>query len=112
MWDIYSQVGKWVWSTAASNPFLYASNGQLKVSPVQHVYGFGYSQTGGFLYDYINGIQPLVVQADGKSMYDGYIVAVAGGDSPASTPSISANRPRPWAIHGGSSPTSAFRSFT
>ena len=79
VWDIYSQVGKWVWSTAASNPFLYASNGHAGVSPVRHVYGFGYSQTGGFLYDYINGIQPLVVQADGKSIYDGYIVAVAGG---------------------------------
>ena len=45
----------------------------------EHVYGFGYSQTGGYLYNYINGIQPLVVQADGRPMYDGYIVAVAGG---------------------------------
>ena len=80
VWDIYSQVGKWVWSSAASNPFLYASNGRAGVNPVRHVYGFGYSQTGGFLYDYINGIQPLVVQADGKSIYDGYIVAVAGGN--------------------------------
>jgi len=79
VWDIYSQVGKWVWSSAASNPFLYASNGRAGVSPVRHVYGFGYSQTGGFMYDYINAVQPLVVQADGKSIYDGYIVAVAGG---------------------------------
>jgi hypothetical protein len=79
VWDIYSQVGVWVRSSAASNPFLYASNGRPGVSPVRHVYGFGYSQTGGFMYDYINAIQPLVIQADGKSIYDGYIVAVAGG---------------------------------
>ncbi len=51
-----------------------------KATPVRHVYGFGYSQTGGFMFDYINGIQPLVVVAsDGRPMFDGYIVAVASG---------------------------------
>ena len=81
MWDIYTQVGAWVRSHAASNPFLYPSNGPAGVSPVKHLYGFGYSQTGNFLYTYINGVQPLVVQADGKPMYDGYIVAVNIGAS-------------------------------
>jgi hypothetical protein len=47
---------------------------------VKHVYGFGYSQTGGDLYDYINAIHPLDVQRNGgRPIYDGYIVAVAGG---------------------------------
>src|SRR6266487_440933 len=49
-------------------------------SPVRHVYGFGYSQTGGYLYDYINAIHPLAVRDNnGRPVYDGYIVAVAGG---------------------------------
>jgi hypothetical protein len=69
-WDIYSQVGAWLRSDARSNPL---------ASRVRHAYGFGYSQTGGYLYDYINAINPLVVQSDGKPIYDGYIVAVAGG---------------------------------
>jgi len=77
VWDIYTQVGAWVRSDAASNPLAHPLNG--KATPVQHVYGFGYSQTGGFQFDYINAIQPLVVEADGKPMFDGYIVAVASG---------------------------------
>src|SRR3954469_5772762 len=66
VWDIYSQVGAWVrrWH---------------RQGHVRHLYGFGYSQTGSFLYDYINAIQPRVVQTDGRPMFDGYIVAVAGG---------------------------------
>jgi Alpha/beta hydrolase domain len=69
-WDIYSQVGAWLRSGARSNPLAHR---------VRHAYGFGYSQTGGYLYDYINAIHPLVVRSDGKPIYDGYIVAVAGG---------------------------------
>jgi len=76
VWDIYTQVGAWVRSNAASNPLADPANG---AKPVRHVYGFGYSQTGGFQFDYINAIQPLVVAADGKPMFDGYIVAVASG---------------------------------
>ena len=92
VWDMYTQVGAWIRSNAPSNPFTYRRDrdrgrndrdqgrgGDRQGGPVQHVYGFGYSQTGGFQYDYINAVQPLVVQTDGKPMYDGYIVAVAGG---------------------------------
>lgn len=82
VWDIYTQVGAWVRSSDPSNPLTYAKDrGQSSdgSGAVKHVYGFGYSQTGGFQYNYINAIQPLVVQTDGKPMYDGYIVAVAGG---------------------------------
>lgn len=73
VWDIYSQVGVWVRSHAASNP-LFGGHSRVK-----KVYGFGYSQTGGYMYDYINAISPLARRAGGKSIYDGYIVAVAGG---------------------------------
>jgi hypothetical protein len=82
VWDMYTQVGAWIRSSAPSNPLTYRRDrdrGGDRHGPVEHVYGFGYSQTGGFQYNYINAVQPLVVQADGKPMYDGYIVAVAGG---------------------------------
>lgn len=75
IWDIYSQVGAWLKSDSATNPLRYGS----PASRVEKAYGFGYSQTGGFLVNYINGIHPLVVQSDGKPVYDAYIVAVAGG---------------------------------
>ena len=80
----------------------------------KHVYGFGYSQTGGYLYDYINAIHPLdVARNGGHPIYDGYIVAVAGGglrglraDQPVRA---AADRRRPARC---SSPTSACRSST
>jgi hypothetical protein len=80
VWDIYTQIGAWVRSNDTSNPLNYGtSRGHSHHSGVRHVYGFGYSQTGGFQFDYVNAIQPLVVQTDGKPMFDGYIVAVAAG---------------------------------
>ncbi len=74
-WDIYSQVGELIRSTSAKNPVVHGgrAKGGLKV------YGFGYSQTGGYMYDYINGVAPLAKEQTGHSIYDGYIVAVAGG---------------------------------
>jgi alpha/beta hydrolase family protein len=77
VWDIYSQVGAWLRSGARSNPLAHR---------VKHAYGFGYSQTGGDLYDYINAIHPLVIASDGRPVYDGYIVAVAGGRFVGSVP--------------------------
>jgi alpha/beta hydrolase family protein len=76
VYDITSQIGAWVRSRDRSNPLTY---GKRHGSPVDRVYDFGYSQTGSFEYDYINAIQPLVKQSDGRPMFDGYIVAVAGG---------------------------------
>jgi Alpha/beta hydrolase domain len=78
IWDIYSQVGAWLKSGARSNPLTYA-HGRQRASRVQHAYGFGYSQTGGYLVDYINAIHPRVVASDGRPIYDGYLVGVAGG---------------------------------
>ena len=83
IWDIYSQVGALVRSDDAANPVAYGDGhgrGHGRDASVRQVYGFGYSQTGGMLYDYINAIHPLTVAAnDGRPIYDGYIVAVAGG---------------------------------
>src|SRR5438270_2309497 len=75
IWDIYSQVGAWLKSGADTNPLTYGQRHSL----VQEAYGFGYSQTGGYLIDYINAINPLVVKSDGRPIYDGYLVGVAGG---------------------------------
>ena len=75
VWDIYSQVGAWLRSDDAANPLRYGE----PTTQVEHAYGFGYSQTGGYLVNYINGVHPLVIQSDGKPIYDAYIVAVAGG---------------------------------
>jgi hypothetical protein len=78
-WDMFSQTAAWVRSNARANPLTYGAGKRVSV---KHVYGFGYSQTGAYLYNYINGIQPLVVRSDGKPIYDGYIVAVASGPVP------------------------------
>jgi hypothetical protein len=76
-WDIYSQVGELLRGKTAKNPVYYG--GRKAKQPVK-MYGFGYSQTGGYMYDYINGVAPLAKQQTGHSIYDAYIVAVAGGD--------------------------------
>jgi hypothetical protein len=76
VWDMYSQVGAWLVSRDPSNPLLYGATAGAP-HPVQHLIGWGYSQTGGFLYTYINAIHPLDVKANGKPIFDGYLVATA-----------------------------------
>jgi Alpha/beta hydrolase domain len=73
IWDIHSQVGAWLKSGAASNPF---------GGTVKHLYAWGYSQTGAFLYTYINAIHPLDVRANGKPIFDAYLIAVAASPTP------------------------------
>jgi Alpha/beta hydrolase domain len=80
VWDIHTQVGQWLRSDEVSNPFRYGE----KTTRVKHLYGWGYSQTGGFLFTYINAVQPLVIAKFGKPVFDGYIVAMLGGPSPIS----------------------------
>lgn len=75
-WDIYSQVGELLRTNSAKNPVHY---GGVKPKNGLKLYGFGYSQTGGYMYDYINAVQPLVVAQTGKPVYDGYIVGGAAG---------------------------------
>ncbi len=79
-WDIYTQVGAWLRSRTRSNPLLYGS--AAAAHPVQYVYAWGYSQTGSFLYTYVNAIHPLVVKEDGRSMFDAYLIGVASGPAP------------------------------
>jgi len=82
VWDINSQVGAWLKSGARSNPLDYGRGR----SQVEKAYGFGYSQTGGYLVDYINAIHPRVVAEDGRPIYDGYLVGVAGGNFVGAVP--------------------------
>jgi hypothetical protein len=78
VWDIYRQVGAWLKSRDHTNPLTYGTrNG--RPHPVEHLYAWGYSQTGGFLYTYVNAIHPLDVEAEGKPLFDGYLIAVASG---------------------------------
>lgn len=81
VWDIYTQVGAWLRSRSASNPLTYRVDATAP-HPVQRLYGWGYSQTGSFLYTYINAVHPLVVKEDGRSMFDAYLVAVASAPTP------------------------------
>ena len=78
VWDIFSQIGAWLKSDAASNP-LADGHGARRASAVDREYGFGYSQTGSMMITYLNAIQPRVVADEGKPIYDGYFVGVAGG---------------------------------
>jgi len=71
VWDMNSQVAAWLKSNAATNPLRGA---------IEKTYGFGYSQTGGFLNTYVNAIHPLANDASGKPIYDGYFITVAGGN--------------------------------
>ncbi|MBC7289708.1 MAG: hypothetical protein H5T83_00045 [Actinotalea sp.] len=75
VWDIYTQVGQWLRSDDATNPLTYGTG----TSAVELAYGLGYSQTGGYLVNYINAVRPLVVAETGEQPYDAYLVAVAGG---------------------------------
>jgi hypothetical protein len=69
-WDMNSQVGAWIRSGAATNPLR---------GVISRVYGFGYSQTGGYLNTYTNAIHKLATLDNGAPVYDGYFIAVAGG---------------------------------
>ena len=75
VWDVYTQVGNWLRSDEASNPLTYGG----ATTRVSKAYGFGYSQTGGYLINYMKAIHPLVVAAQGAPTYDAYLVGVAGG---------------------------------
>jgi hypothetical protein len=78
VWDIHRQVAVWLKANAASNPFRYGA----KDSRVQRLYAWGYSQTGGYLYTYVNAFHALDVKEQGKPLFDAYLIAVAGGPTP------------------------------
>ena len=91
IWDIYTQVGAWLKSDAASNPLAFGGSS----SEVEHAYGFGYSQTGGYLVNYINAVHPRVVASGGEPPYDAYLVAVAGGAFAGAYPMSQCEPPPP-----------------
>jgi len=80
VWDIFRQVAVWLRSRDASNPLLYGETDR-RDHPVQHLYAWGYSQTGSFLYTYVNAFHPLDVAANGKPLFDGYVIAMSSGPS-------------------------------
>jgi hypothetical protein len=92
VWDIHRQVATWLRSNDASNPFNYGG----KATRVRRLYAWGYSQTGGYLYTYINAIHPLDVRELGKPLFDAYLVAVASGPTPINqcTERLAADDPR------------------
>jgi hypothetical protein len=92
-WDVFRQVGIWLRSDATTNPF---AAGRGHRSSVDHVYAWGYSQTGGFLYTYINALHPLDVQLYGKPVFDAYLIGVASGPMPINqcSPRIPPGDPR------------------
>jgi Alpha/beta hydrolase domain len=77
VWDIHRQVARWLRSADAANPFANEAR-----STVERLYAWGYSQTGGFLYTYINAIHPLDVKEHGKSLFDAYFIGVSSGPVP------------------------------
>jgi predicted DNA-binding protein with PD1-like motif len=81
VWDIYSQTAAWLRSRDRSNPLTYGEAGGSEL-PVQRLYAWGYSQTGSFLYTYVNAIHPLDVRANGRPLFDGYLIAMSSGPSP------------------------------
>ena len=114
VWDIYSQVGAWCAAATRSNPLAYGSGATARRHRRRtHVYGFGYSQTGGYLYDYINAIHPLVVAADGAAdLRRLHRRRRRRRASSAPCRSTSASRRRRPATRACSSTTSACRSST
>ena len=101
-WDINTQVGAWLKSRDATNPLTYGVAAR-DPHPVQHLYAWGYSQTGSYLYTYVNAIHPLVVKADGHPMFDAYVIAMSSGPSAINqcAAPIPAGDPRRTVSHAG-----------
>jgi hypothetical protein len=77
VWDVHRQVAQWLRDGDATNPFAVRER-----SSVARLYAWGYSQSGSFLYTYINAIHPLDVKELGKSLFDAYFIGVSSGPVP------------------------------
>lgn len=77
VWDIHRQVARWLRGNDASNPFRVNER-----SAVERLHAWGYSQSGSFLYTYINAIHPIDVKMFGRSLFDAYFIGVASGPAP------------------------------
>ncbi len=80
VWDMHRQIAMWLRGRGGNNPFMYGTT--TGVHPVARLYAWGYSQTGGFLYTYVNAIHPIDVKERGTPLFDAYVIAVASGPSP------------------------------
>ena len=73
-WDIFSQVGAVLRDEVGATKLVGAST--------DHIYGFGYSQSGGMLHTYMTAVHPLAMAARGEPIYDGFLSATFGGVAP------------------------------
>ena len=80
VWDIHRQVATWLRARGGKNPFDYGTTSGPH--PAQRLIAWGYSQTGSYLYTYVNAIHPLDVKELGKPLFDAYLIAVASGPTP------------------------------
>ena len=105
VWDAYSQVAAWIRSRAAANPF-------RSLGRRLREYGFGYSQTGGYLDTYIGALHRRVTRENGgRPPYDGYLIGGAGAAFTGLVPINQCVPMPPAGIPGMRSATSACRSF-
>jgi len=73
MWDALSQTGALLKSNAAGKP--------LAGYNVQYLYMTSQNMPQGFIQTYVNAIHPHARLADGKFIYDGYLIKHSGGVS-------------------------------
>jgi hypothetical protein len=73
-WDMMSQVGAVLRSKVEQNP--------LKDLDVKYLYATGQSQTAGYIISYIQDFQRTATLADGRHVYDGFVVNSAGRPVP------------------------------
>jgi Alpha/beta hydrolase domain len=73
-WDMLGQLGALLRSKAQQNP--------LKQLNVQYVYATGQSQTGAYIISYIQDFHDTARLADGRHVYDGFVVNSAGRPIP------------------------------
>jgi hypothetical protein len=94
-WDIFSQIGALLKSDARDNPV-----------KAKQVYLTGFSQSGGFIYTYVNGFAATARLAGGRPIYDGFLM---GGSTPPQpinqcAPAIPAGDPRTKVMPGHPQP--------
>nr|PZN69361.1 MAG: hypothetical protein DIU62_02640 [Pseudomonadota bacterium] len=73
-WDITAQVGALLRSSSKENPL-------LDISP-RHIIAAGYSQTGGYVVTFANGLHRVLRLGDGRPVFDGYLNAAGANAAP------------------------------
>ncbi len=73
-WDITAQIGVLLRSSSKENPL-------LDIGP-RHLIAAGYSQTGGYLITFANGLHRVLRLGDGRPVFDGYLNAAGANPTP------------------------------